>query len=37
MQDFLLTIAGYFLVAMTFIASVLGKATCLAIFDSILK
>ena len=33
----LLNIVGYFFCAITFLASLLGKATCLAIIDAFLK
>jgi hypothetical protein len=37
MQEFLLSVVGYLFIAITIVASILGKATCLAIFDSVLK
>jgi len=37
MQEFLLSFVGYLFIAITVIASVLGKATCLLIFDAFIK
>ena len=37
MQEFLLNIVGYLFVAITLVVSMLGKATCLAIVDTILN